>query len=365
MRYTILPALLRSILSPAVAGAHRPIRSVVCIRPGKLGDMFMATPLFSALKRDGGIERLSVICSPANEPVVRHNPHIDERRVVDFHRPWAVMAAIGWMRRQRFDAVIDLTPEFSRTNFFMCYGAGQHTVRAGIGKGLVAGCYHVHPGKRTGHLADRFLEAGEALTGKGFAPPYHMELFSSNDDKTAASAFLSRLGRGHATIAINLSSGAPLRQWSYDRFAALLARLGGTAAGMTTALIAVGEQRAWAERLARENRGCFALPALPFLVVTEIIAACRLLVSADTAPAHAAAARGVPLVALYSGDSENFDRWRPYHAFGAVLRAPDGQGVNGIDPDAVAQETLRLLNEIDPAASAAQTAAAPSPSTGK
>jgi ADP-heptose:LPS heptosyltransferase len=139
IRWRLVPAAMMFFFPPARTAPFRPPRSVACLRPGKLGDMIVATPLFSALKQQGGVTRLAVLCSPANEPVIRHNPHIDTVRPVNFHAVGDVIKTIGWLRRARFDALVDLTPGFSRTNFIISQFGGRGAVLAGIEKELAAG----------------------------------------------------------------------------------------------------------------------------------------------------------------------------------------------------------------------------------
>jgi ADP-heptose:LPS heptosyltransferase len=346
-RFQVLPALLRLLVPLPQKHPLPPVKSVVCIRPGKLGDMFVATPLFSALKNHGGVKRLAVICSPENEIVVRYNPFIDICKVINFHRVGAVASAIGWMRQQCFDAVFDLTPGFSRTNFFMSYGAGSRTVRAGIEKEITADCYHVHVGNRTMHLTDRILDAGELLTVSSFPRKRALEIFSSVQDRATAAAFIDRCRGSDGLVAINLSSATASRQWPCGHFAALIALLNSVPSIRKLALIGIGPQARWAETLALLDERCIAVPAMSLLAVTEVIAACRLLISTDTALIHAAAARGVPVVALYVGDAEALSRWKPYHDLGRVIQAPRGRPVAAIEPETVFDETVKAVHEID------------------
>jgi ADP-heptose:LPS heptosyltransferase len=117
-------------------------------------------------------------------------------------------------------------------------------------------------------------------------------------------------------------------------------------ARLKMALFAVGEQRLWAEKIAAGNTACIAVPGYSFLTVTELIGVCSLLVSPDTALIHAAAARGVPVVGLYTAHAENFVRWGPYHVRCKVIRSSSAGNLNGIEPETVCRETLGLLEEI-------------------
>ena len=343
VRWRLYPAIVKLLFGKPHQLPVGSVKSVACLRPGKLGDMIVATPLFSALKKSGGIERLSVVCSRINEIVIRHNPHIDDVRVVNFHSIRDVLAAVAWLRRQRFDAVIDLTPGFSRTNFLMSYCAGPHTQRVGIEKEQIAGCYHINIGNRESHLADRMLEAGEALTGRRFPQLRRFELYAAQNDKAAAMQFVNRQkGR---LAAINLSAGNRYRQWTYERYAGLLSLFAARGSALTVALIAVGEQRAWAERLAVAYDACVVVPDFSFLTIAEVLGACSLLISPDTALVHAAGAKGVPVVGLYNAYNENLVRWSPYRIRCKIVQSST-ESVSDIEPGRVYDAAVQLLEEI-------------------
>ena len=346
LRWHILPLLVRFFFPLREPITGRLVRKVACLRPGKLGDMIVATPLFSALKKQGGIEHLAVLCSAANEVVVRHNPHLDMLRIVNFHRIADIIRTIGWLRRQRFDAIMDLTPGFSRTNFLMSYYAGPGTLRVGIEKEIIADCYHFHVGNRETPLADRILDAGELLTGSRFERHRRFEIYTAPDDKEAAAQFVNRHKGKGPLIGINLSAGSGSRQWAYDRFAGLVSLLSARTHGTTMALIAIGQQRQWAEGLAAAHPACIAAPQFSFLTITELIGACSLLISPDTALIHVAASRGVPVVGLYTSHAENFARWAPYQEGCAVIQSANTASINDISPEAVCEKTLTLLQNV-------------------
>jgi ADP-heptose:LPS heptosyltransferase len=87
------------------------------------------------------------------------------------------------------------------------------------------------------------------------------------------------------------------------------------------------------------------VPEFPLLTVTEIISACSLLVSCDTALIHAAAARNVPVVGLYTAHAENFRRWGPYGVACEAIQSSSTESVNDIEPDAVYGKTMALLEK--------------------
>ena len=346
VRWRLLPALFRAASPLPAQDCRKPVRSVACLRPGKLGDMIVATPLFSALKQHGGVTRLEVLCSGENEQVIRYNPHIDAVRPVNFHRIGGVLKTIGRLRRERFDALVDLTPGFSRTNFLISQLSGRGVQRVGIEKGRAADRCHLHISGCDTHLADRLLDAGEALTGARFKRPRPFEIYTAPDDRDTAAEFIRRNKGSGPFIAVNLSAGNPERLWAYGNFAELTRRLAPACpAGTKLALVAIGKQREWAERLAKTDSSCVAVPEFSFLTVTELIGACSLLISCDTALIHAAAARNVPVVGLYTAHAENFTRWGPYGVANEVIQSSSAKSVDAIGAEAVCEKTVVLMKK--------------------
>jgi ADP-heptose:LPS heptosyltransferase len=239
--------------------------------------------------------------------------------------------------------IFDLTPGFSRTNLFISYFAGLRSLRVGVEKEYIADRYHIHLGAGRGHLAERLLDAGEALTGANFSRPRRFEMYSSTRDKDAADQFLKPC-RG-PIIAVNLSAGNTQRQWSFDRFDGLIVHLAARMPDAMIVLIAIGEQRQWAETLAARYSSCCAAPPFPFLTVTELIGRCALLISADTALIHAASARGVPVVGLYSANAENLVRWGPYGVPSKIIQSSSVNDIGDIEPHAVVDGVVRLMEE--------------------
>jgi ADP-heptose:LPS heptosyltransferase len=84
--------------------------------------------------------------------------------------------------------------------------------------------------------------------------------------------------------------------------------------------------------------------------VPDLIAAMSLLdivVSADSAPVHLAAALQLPIVALFEDRPEKYLRWHPLGVRHALLRA--GPRVDGIAVEAVEEAIVGLLDERTPA----------------
>ena len=95
-----------------------PYENILLIKPSSLGDVVMALPALSALRRSFPQARISWLIRPEFAPLIEGHPHLDE--IILFNRK--LLARLGTVRRQaaiwslslpscvasRFDAVLDL-----------------------------------------------------------------------------------------------------------------------------------------------------------------------------------------------------------------------------------------------------------------
>ena len=92
--------------------------NILLIKPSSLGDIVMALPALSALRRSFPEARISWLIRPAFAPLIEGHPHLDEILLFERKRlgkAWrhpgafgSLVALIRDLRRHRFDAVLDL-----------------------------------------------------------------------------------------------------------------------------------------------------------------------------------------------------------------------------------------------------------------
>jgi lipopolysaccharide heptosyltransferase II len=84
------------------------IRNILFIRIDRVGDMALSTSAFSVIKAALPTVRLTVMASPANAPILKNNPDVDE--VIVYDRSASLlekMKFINRLRSRRFDLAID------------------------------------------------------------------------------------------------------------------------------------------------------------------------------------------------------------------------------------------------------------------
>ncbi|MBI5885247.1 MAG: glycosyltransferase family 9 protein [Deltaproteobacteria bacterium] len=98
-------------------------KSVIVFQTAKIGDLICTTPVFREIKRAHPDWRLSVAVDPVSEPVIRHNPHIDEIIVIDRKKTSGFTGKLALSARlcARYPAALILLP--NTTNILAAYWA--------------------------------------------------------------------------------------------------------------------------------------------------------------------------------------------------------------------------------------------------
>ncbi|MBD3320654.1 MAG: hypothetical protein GF350_06125 [Chitinivibrionales bacterium] len=348
LRYSIIPFLADAFFAKRTeCTGKRPLKSIAVLRPGKLGDMLVITPLLHLLKKHAECSHCTVVSSLYNEIIVRHNPHVDEIKPVNFHCFADVAQCVGWIRRRHFDAIIDCTPGISNTSFLISQIAGKTSLLAGFHKAQMACYYDVVYTDDTVHLCMQAAGLFELMTGHKVTEVPPIELRASERDTSTACDFFSSNGleKFKMILGINLSAGSPERQWSPEKYGRLIELLQEVSAGwgtMAIVLFSAGRQHSRAQVLSRRFEDVFVVPQTGFLTVSEMLARTDLLISPDTAMIPAACAHKVPVVGLYRDHRQTLTRWGPFGVPFRIVKPSGGSSFEFIKPEDVCEATCEL-----------------------
>jgi heptosyltransferase-1 len=284
--------------------------NILLIKPSSLGDVVMALPALSALRRSFPTARISWLIRPEFAPLIEGHPHLDEVILFDrqalanaWHSPTAfrgLVSLVGTLRRRRFDVVLDLQGLFRSASLAWLSGCPR---RFGLFWRELAHLFYttaIPPRLEWVHVVDYYLKLVEAM-GAG---DRRVEFILPERPAAAENArqLLARSNVDPARYAVIIPGSAQVSKcWPAERFAALADRL---AAQYKLAVVATGSK---SENVAIEKIRDFAgypivnlagQTSLPELV--EVLRSAKLVVSNDTGPGHIAGALGRPLVMMFS-----------------------------------------------------------------
>lgn len=324
-------------------------KSILLLRYDRLGDMVISTGLFRLLKEDHPGLRIHVLASPANRAVVRHDPNVYRIHVFDKRRPLSFPGLMAGLRRERFDAVVNLVFYSSLTGAVisrLCAPASATRVRVTTGDGLDH-FYNVNDRRRIWGDASRTMLEETALVlnllgGSAEGRDASPSLFLAGEPLRNADV---KIMKGDPAIGVNLAAGSPDREWSLDRWAGavrlLLARFPGASVNVFTP---PGDRRGMALcGMLRESRVIAVEHEQDILRVAETMSSLSVIITPDTALLHVADALGIPVVAMYISHEKSV-LWKPFRSRAARLVAPDGK-LDSIHPSELVKAVVEVLED--------------------
>jgi heptosyltransferase-1 len=319
------------------------LKNILIIKPSSMGDVVLALPALSALRRSFPEARISWLIRPEFAPLLENHPHLDE--IILFDRKFlgkalhngrafaALVSLILRLRRAKFDAAIDLQGLFRTAVFGWLSGCRGRFGMAGARE--FANIFYTHKIRQdhdTIHLVDYYL----TIVGATGASETAVEFVLGIDLVAADSA--NELLRVHdidpENYAILVPSSAHSDKcWPLVRFAELADRI---ASKFDLSIVATGTE---SEKPMIDHLNTLAhTRVVNFAGLTGIKELCallknaRLVVSNDTGSGHIAAALGTPLVLIFG--RSNPARVAPYARKScAVAIEPEGRGFKADSAD--------------------------------
>jgi heptosyltransferase II len=270
---------------------------VLVIRLSSLGDLILATPVFENLKAAGA--RTSVLVKAAFAPVFEGNPFVDEVLVFEER------GFLGWareIRRRLYDAVVDLhgTPRSYGWSWLSGARRALRYDKRARERRLLVLAKRESP-RLSGSVVDRYLECLDVPT-----PHRSPKLFPR---PSLPEALEKKIGPG-PFVALAPGAAHATKQWPPERFAESVDKLLGLASsplvgkGRGEGLVLIlgsKSDRPAAEQVASR----LGAPSLVLAGETSLpemftlLSRCRLALTNDSGAMHAAAALGVPTVAVF------------------------------------------------------------------
>jgi ADP-heptose:LPS heptosyltransferase len=322
--------------------------NVLFIRYDKLGDMIMCSGVMREIVRAHPTISIDVLTTPANEPALANLPFVRDVIAHERGQRGGFAGVASRLRRGGYDAVVDglvWRPSVSSytTKLMIVSRARWRIGSAGRPHDFVYNVPVTPPATRyTEHHVDHLARLASPF-GLGAADgDWRPEIVLTESERAGAESRWSRLSDSGPRMLVNLSAGHPERRWPDDRFAQLLSHLRQRVPNARLAIIALPAERGSAERLAALAGGAAIIPTVRELFA--LIACSDLVVTPDTAVAHAASAFVRPTLALLRRRAE-YHIWVPYRTPGRNVFGDSEETIAGLPVDRVIGALDKLLDE--------------------
>ncbi|MFZ1728821.1 MAG: glycosyltransferase family 9 protein [Bacteroidota bacterium] len=282
-------------------------RRILVIRPDRIGDVALATPVIRALRQTFPHAYLAGLVRPATEPVLRHNPHLDDILIDDWEKTHAGRAGffdrLRMLRSHDFDTALMLLP--TERHAWMTLLAGINT-RIGVGTKLYQVLTLTSSESRNKyiplrHEADYCMDLARAIGVR--SDDLRTEAFLTEEERSAAQRRLPGMGHrpGAPLISVHPECGHSAPNWTYAMYRDFVLQLL-TRIPEAQVLVNITPDNSEARALFEPLRAQGIL--LPdgsgdLRMLMGMVAEADVAVSASTGPMHLAAALGTPTVSLF------------------------------------------------------------------
>jgi len=269
---------------------------VLVVRPDRIGDVVLSTPVFTSIRRARPGWRIAVLVRPMVAGLLKGHPDIDELLCLDTDDKPSFSNTAGLRERlaeKKFNAVIHL---FS--DFWISLAAWRASIPLRIGPASKSGrvFYNASISQRRSrgnrHEADYNLALLEPL---GIAPVRKSSVHVPDGIRPET---VAPIDKGRKNVGIFPGMGGSARNWKPEKYAGLLDSLAGD--GMNVILICgPGEEELIdaVQSLAKNVAGRYVGKDLGELAA--VIGALDCFVGPSTGPLHIATSVGTPAVGIY------------------------------------------------------------------
>jgi lipopolysaccharide heptosyltransferase I len=311
-------------------------KNILIIKPSALGDIVLALPALSAIRRNFPGARISWLIRPEYAPLLEGNPNLTEIIPFDrklYGRAWydpralgRLLTFIGGLRRGGFDTVVDLQGLFRTAGLGWLSGARKRLGMANARE--YAALFYTEKVKQEEgeiHLADYYLKIVRQMG----ASDLKVEFTIPHSDE-AVNSIKRILAQNNVPIekyAVFVPGSAHEDKcWPKEHFAELAERIAERFGLTIVACGGAGEANIVKEMKALSRTPIADLAGKTTLrELVELMRVARLVVSNDTGPGHIAAALGVPIVMIFG--PTNPVRIMPYGRPECIAaREPYGRG---------------------------------------
>lgn len=308
---------------------------ILVILLGKIGDMILMTPAFSAIKKKFPDAEIHVIAGRRNHSIIKNNPDI--RVVYVFEKsPLKLLTLIIKLIKIKFDWLIDPKDHDSTESHFLA-----RIMRAGnkVGYHSEGKIYDFIVPSNKQNFGVHFIDiCMNALKPIGIEPGAVISkplLFLSAESVRYIKDFIN--SQVHLPmVLINISASGDERRWHTNNWCKLINSINSN--NYSPVMVYAPQDRERAEEI---KAGCPGLHLFNSRNMDDIIAIVEfshIVISPDTSVVHVASAFDIPLIALYNYNPMIYHKFSPKSSKQLIIRAPENKEVKDLQPEHLIDE---------------------------
>lgn len=285
--------------SPLARTATSPIKSVLLIRPGGIGDAILLIPSICTLKQKFPAASITVLAEKRNASVFRLCPYVNH--VLLYDNPKELFAAI----RGKYDVLIDteqwhrlssVVARLTKSPLSIGYATNERKIM------FTNAIHYSHEDYEMDSFFHLFQPLGITESEKG-KPPF---LVVPDDAVIKANAMLGKLA-DKPFITVFPGASIPERRWGANKYGEVAARL--HRKGIPVVVVGGDSDTAAGEIIVAGKLGLNLVGRTSLVETAAIIDKSKLLVSGDSGILHIGVTLGKPTVSLFGPGIEK--KWAP------------------------------------------------------
>ena len=314
------------------------IQTVLVIRPDRLGDVVLSTPVYETLKKAFPHLHISVLAASAQAELLADNPNISQVFVFDPKQPLNVFRQL---RDEQFDLALTLNKKFSATATFftLCSGA---KIRVGYNHPENAWAHNIRVSLESPprHESENNLDLLWALGIEEIQSQPRLYFNSAETRKIADLMQQYRPTREQPVVMVKSGTRIAKWGWRWEKFQTVIERLLELDKAQVWLVNGPGEEAELQTAIANMQRKPQLLPLLSAKELALLMQECDVLLCNHTGIMHLASAVDKPVCVIFKHGE--IKRWGPLNSGSVVLEERDD---DPLSPDTVLHTLLEMLNK--------------------
>ena len=314
------------------------IQTVLVIRPDRLGDVVLSTPVYETLKKAFPHLHISVLAASAQAELLADNPNISQVFVFDPKQPLNVFRQL---RDEQFDLALTLNKKFSATATFftLCSGA---KIRVGYNHPENAWAHNIRVSLEgpSRHESENNLDLLWTLGIEEIQSQPRLYFNSAETRKIADLMQQYRPTREQPVVMVKSGTRIAKWGWRWEKFQTVIERLLELDKAQVWLVNGPREEAELQTAIANMQRKPQLLPLLTAKELALLMQECDVLLCNHTGIMHLASAVDKPVCVIFKHGE--IKRWGPLNSGSVVLEERDD---DPLSPDTVLNTLLEMLNK--------------------
>ncbi len=312
------------------------ISNVLVVRPDRLGDVVLSTPVYESLKRSFPHLKITAMVNPIQSGILEDNPHLHKIILMRRRRFWR---AIRQSRKEKFDLAITLNKKFSATATFFTLCAGA-TINAGYRHSQSSWGYNIQlpvEGQPCHEIENNLALLKHMGVPQIVSQP---RIFFNDREKQKVAGIINSNKKTRPLILVKTGTRIPEWGWQWEKFQIVMEHILKNDIADIWLINGPGEETELESHISKMEFKPRLLPLVKVKELALLMQQCDLLFCNHTGIMHLASAVEKPACVIFKHGE--IQRWGPRHPTSVVL---DDRHQDNLKPETVINTLNKILKD--------------------